>query len=236
MQDRYAGDIGDFVKLGLLRALRSNRKVGLAWYRFPDEAHNNDGRHITYLGQASRYAHLDGDLFKHLKTVADTGRTIASLLPALQGAVSADETLYTKNLPAAQRCDWRRAWFARVLAQLSDCDLVFADPDNGLVDDENWRKGSAKFGKQIPLAEAHALAQHRCAVLYHHNTRRLGGHDAEVDFWLAQFQMPAMAVRAKAHSPRTFFILNPDANMAARVKQFCSDWQPLKVHLHRNQR
>ena len=124
MQDRYAGDIGDFVKLGLLRALRSTRKVGLAWYRFPDEAHNNDVRHIAYLGQAPRYAHLDGDLFKHLKTVADTGRTIASLLPALQGAVSADETLDTKNLPAAQRRDWRRAWFARVLAQLSNCDLV----------------------------------------------------------------------------------------------------------------
>ena len=44
MQDRYAGDIGDFVKLGLLRALSSGCKLGIAWYRFPDEDHNGDER------------------------------------------------------------------------------------------------------------------------------------------------------------------------------------------------
>jgi len=45
MQDRYAGDVGDFVKLGLLRAISPGRKLGVAWYRYPDEAHNGDGRH-----------------------------------------------------------------------------------------------------------------------------------------------------------------------------------------------
>lgn len=29
MQDRYAGDIGDFVKYGLLRAIRGSRRLGL---------------------------------------------------------------------------------------------------------------------------------------------------------------------------------------------------------------
>lgn len=44
MQDRYAGDVGDFVKLGLLRAISPGRKLGVAWYRYQDEAHNGDGR------------------------------------------------------------------------------------------------------------------------------------------------------------------------------------------------
>ena len=51
MQDRYTGDIGDYVKCGLLRALAGGRNLGVAWYLFPDEDHNSDGRHIDYLGQ-----------------------------------------------------------------------------------------------------------------------------------------------------------------------------------------
>lgn len=57
MQDRYAGDVGDFGKFGLLRHLcgktaqdkHPQLKPGVIWYRVPDENHNGDGRHISYL-------------------------------------------------------------------------------------------------------------------------------------------------------------------------------------------
>lgn len=232
MQDRYAGDIGDFVKLGLLRAISPGRKLGIAWYRYPDEDHNRDGRHISYLEQAGRYEHFDPFLFCHLRsTVADT-RSIVSLLPMLEGAVSVDERLDLSSLPASQRRDWRKGWFGRVTEHLADCDLVFADPDNGLVDDDDSRKGKANFGKQMPLAEAKALASGRCAVIYHHNTRRPGGHDLEVDYWQREFGFPSLAVRANAYSPRTFFILNPDAEMEDRARAFCHHWRDLRVRLH----
>ena len=32
MQDRYTGDIGDFAKYGLLRALEAGHRLGVAWY------------------------------------------------------------------------------------------------------------------------------------------------------------------------------------------------------------
>ena len=32
MQNRYVGDIGDYVKYGLLRALADGRQLGVAWY------------------------------------------------------------------------------------------------------------------------------------------------------------------------------------------------------------
>lgn len=52
MQDRYTGDIGDFSKLGILRALeKAGMSVGLNWYLTPDENHNSDGRHVQYLNQ-----------------------------------------------------------------------------------------------------------------------------------------------------------------------------------------
>lgn len=232
MQDRYAGDIGDFVKLGLLRALSPGQRLGVAWYRFPDEDHNSDGRHVSYLDQPGRYASLDPDLTDHLRNVVKDARSIASLLPMLGQAASHDESLDVTSVPARLRRDWRRAWFARVLDRLSGCNFVFADPDNGIVDDSNRRKGSVKFGKQMPLEEVRAFAHGRCAVIYHHNTRRPGGHSAEVDFWLREINLPGLAVRATAYSPRTFFVLNPDSCMEERVRAFCERWQDLRVHLH----
>lgn len=232
MQDRYAGDVGDFVKLGLLRALSSGRRLGVAWYRFPDEDHNGDGRHVSYLQQSNRYEHLDPALFDHLRNVVQDARSIASLLPVLGEAISSDEGLELASVPAHQRRDWRKAWFKSVMDSLASCDLVFADPDNGIVDDGDWRKGRAKFGKQMPLEEVRALAHGRCAVIYHHNTRRRGGHDAEVDHWMREIDMPGLAVRATAYSPRTFFVLNPDDQAEGLIRAFCQKWHHLRVRLH----
>ena len=232
MKDRYDGDIGDFVKLGLLRALSPGKSLGIAWYRFPDEDHNTDGRHISYLEQPDRYASLDMDLVVHLKSFVKDARSITSLLPILGKATSSDESLDVTAVPSRLRRSWRKAWFSRALNELSSCDLVFADPDNGIVDDGDWRKGGAKFGKQMPLEEVRALARDRCAVIYHHNTRRAGGHDAEVDYWLKEINLPGLAVRATAYSPRTFFVLNPDSQTEERVRAFCERWRDLKVYLH----
>jgi hypothetical protein len=232
VQDRYAGDVGDFVKLGLLRALSPGRQLGVAWYRYPDENHNGDGRHITYLDQPHRYENLDPALFSHLRNTTKEARSINSLLPVLESAISSDEAVDSSRISPRERRAWRAAWFKQVIERLSPCDLVFADPDNGIIDDSDWRKGRAKFGKQMPLAEVRALAQGRCAVIYHHNTRRQGGHDAEVDHWLGEVGMPGLAVRASAYSPRTFFVLNPDEDIKQRVHGFCQQWASLKVRLH----
>jgi hypothetical protein len=232
MQDRYAGDVGDFVKLGLLRAISPGRRLGVAWYRFPDEGHNGDGRHISYLEHPHEYEALDPRLFHHLRDVVSRERSIASLFPVLEAATSADESLDVAGVAARARRKWRRRWFSDVLDKLSGCDLVFADPDNGIIDDEDKRKSSSKFGKQIPLEEVRALASGRCAVIYHHNTRRPGGHDAEVDFWLAEIGLPGFAVRATRYSPRTFFVLNPDENIRERATAFCTRWSGMKVRIH----
>lgn len=232
MQDRYAGDVGDFVKLGLLRSIFPGYSLGLGWYRYPDEAHNDDGRHIGYLNRPHLYANLDPELFEHLRRIVLEERSIASLLPVLPGAVSYSVALDSESTPSKQRRRYRMEWFSRMIAELEGCNLVFADPDNGIVDDAEHRKGQLRFGKQMPLNEVKVLARGRCAVIYHHNTRRVGGHDLEVDYWLREIAMPAMAVRATAHSPRTFFIVNPDVQIKERVSEFCERWRILKVRLH----
>ena len=52
MQDRYAGDIGDFGKYGLLRALCGEAlRLGVLWYAFEGDRKRapNDGKRIDYL-------------------------------------------------------------------------------------------------------------------------------------------------------------------------------------------
>ena len=49
MQDRYTGDICDYAKDGLLRALGDGHRLGIAWYLYPNESHNADGKHTAYL-------------------------------------------------------------------------------------------------------------------------------------------------------------------------------------------
>ena len=194
---------------------------------------NNDGRHISYIGQRELYGALDPELFKHLGSVVIGERSIASLLPILPDAISSNGLLDLTKVPSRQKREWRNAWFTKVLKDLEKCDLVFADPDNGIVDDSDARKSRPVFGKQIPLDEVQRLAHGRCAVIYHHNTRRKGGHDAEVDYWLDQFGMPALAVRATAFSARTFFVINPTGEIETRVKAFCNQWGDVRVRLHR---
>ncbi|OWU79127.1 hypothetical protein ATO1_13675 [Phaeobacter sp. 22II1-1F12B] len=150
----------------------------------------------------------------------------------LENAEFYEESLNVASCPISERRRFRKAWFAGALEKLAECDIVFADPDNGIVDDDDRRKGSAKFGKQIPIDEIRRLAEGRCAIIYHHNTRRPGGHDAEVNHLLSEIALPSFAIRAKAHSPRTFFVINADEEIAERCKIFCERWGKMKVSLY----
>lgn len=74
MEDRYTGDVGDFIKLALLRFLVRGDpvlKLAINWYLSPNEDQNADGKHIGYLKPSNRqHASLercDPDLMMRLK-------------------------------------------------------------------------------------------------------------------------------------------------------------------------
>jgi len=156
---------------------------------------------------------------------------------ALESCGALDATFSRKildhgHLPRGLRSEARAAWFEDIRKALDGCDLLFADPDNGLTDDQPSRRGSAKFGKQLPLHEALSLAAGRTAVIYHHNSRFKGGHDLEVDHWRSMLGSNSIAVRANAYSCRTFFIVNPTQAVFDRARGFCDRWSHHKVRLH----
>lgn len=234
MQDRYTGDIGDYVKYGLLRALSSGKKLGVAWYLFPDEDHNSDGRHIDYLQKPDEWRGHDPDLFDTLKRIVGEDRRAVSDIEKsgiLGNAKFSRELLSASGLAADGRLAWRSNWFENAQVALGDSSLVFADPDNGLCEDEKFQAGNLKDWKRIPLSEAKALAHDRTAIIYHHNTRRPGGHSKEISYWIGMLGSGTLALRWRAFGARTFFVVNPTPNMHDDLRQFALKWGP-KAELH----
>ncbi|WP_010187972.1 hypothetical protein [Sphingomonas sp. PAMC 26605] len=177
MQDRYIGDAGDYAKFSLLNSLTSGGEslipLGVLWYRFPDETHNGDGRHISYLGQPE-IALRSPEVHAMLADLVASGRrTIAAaqgrgILPANTLFFSA---LVLKKGTPAERASYRAAWFKRGLRNLAEADLIFFDPDNGIETPALDRRG-LKAGKYVFWSEIEqAWDAGKSLVIYNHLNR-----------------------------------------------------------------
>ena len=229
MRDCYVGDIGDFAKYGLLRAIGKGKRLGVAWYLCADLQTGNtgDGRHIAYLQRPDEWRHLDPDLFYTLKNLIDEKRrSVAEIEKSgiLGSADFADEPVDVTQVANGEHKIWRRAWFERVRNALAASDLVFADPDNGLYPDEKFNPARKVNAKRIPLYEALALAEGRTAVIYHHNSRTRGGHIQEIQNWMSRMPGRTYAWYWQCQSNRTFFILNPDSETEYLIEDFAQRW------------
>jgi hypothetical protein len=233
MQNRYVGDIGDYVKLAILRALSPGSRLGVAWWLFLDENHNKDGRHIEYLERSDRWRRFDPDLFDALQKVGASDRRNVRALEAsniLAEANFADEMIPAGG-PVGQRRQARQEWFLRVKRLLADANLVFVDPDNGL-EPGFYSHGSATAGKSVLMNELRELAiPGRCLLVYHHQTRREGGHYSEIDHWADRLRASGFAtvdaLRAKPYSPRAFFLLEAPADIRQRAIEIEERWRGL---------
>ena len=234
MQDRYTGDIGDFAKYGLLRALAGGYRLGFAWYLYPDESHNRDGRHTNYLDCPDQWRHLDPKLFDALRSIVQSGRRTVKDIE--KSDLFPDAEFSGKLLKfdgnKQDRSTQREAWFQATLDDLSGCDLVFADPDNGLKSDEKYQHSAVKHWKSIPLDEAEALSAGRTAIVYHHNTRYRGGHAKEIQHWLNRLGPNSVALYWRKTSPRTFFIVHPLQGIQNRMEELMEKWSPyFELHI-----
>ncbi|MBI2177230.1 MAG: hypothetical protein HY618_00745 [Candidatus Tectomicrobia bacterium] len=135
MQDRFAGDVGDFGKYGLLRHLctgkarEKNLSLGVVWYLVPDENHNSAGKHTSYLVKEFGFRECDRILFDALKGFKDdferggerSVRKIQSLKIFPSRTVFHDQVLTFENTPSDGRkaiefrLEIRRNWVERAL-------------------------------------------------------------------------------------------------------------------------
>ena len=170
MQNRYTGDIGDFGKLGLLRVLQAaGFSIGVNWYLTPDENHNQDGKHINY----DDLRPCDESLWRELKQIVDSGnRSVAALQKdSILKATFYGEPLDFKGKKKAERRLIRENWRQNALQALCGSDLVFVDPDNGLIVPS--AKDRPKENKYVLPEELAKYYQQGSSVIYYqHKARR----------------------------------------------------------------
>lgn len=243
MQDRYAGDVGDFLNFALLRLLmapaedRVERSLGVIWYRVPDERHNDDGKHITYLDDGNRIGarlrSLDPDLHRRLAGVVRGGRSVARIeasgaLPA--GTVTFPDLL---DLRAARGATARQAlrdrWIDAARSRVEGCDLVFVDPDNGA------RRAGHPVPRHRPSAGKHAyldelapIVRRGQSLMIYHHADRSGPVEQQIAARLDELRgelpehPPLAAVRASRGSTRLFLLVaapGHDAWLADRLRR-----------------
>ena len=172
MQDRYAGDVGDYGKIGLLKCLQSHGfTIGVNWYRVPvlDSEKKDDGTYKQLDGKylvPSRIRECDSQLADILTDIAQSKkRSVAEIQKAnlVPGAIYYDDYL---------TLDGRHKWHDKALKIFKDVDLVFMDPDNGLLV-KSVGKDSARSIKYVFYEEVKDFIDSGKSVLvYNHRCRK----------------------------------------------------------------
>ncbi|MBT5773317.1 MAG: hypothetical protein HOH95_02970 [Dehalococcoidia bacterium] len=194
MQDRYTGDIGDFGKYALLRALAGlhptsepSLSLGVVWYLTDAEMERTDpagdGRHTAYLKphQAPRFRSADPELYDSLAALINSNdRRVAAIR---ERAILGPNTVFYEDrihTPTPQqrrfeRLQHRELWIAAAERAVAPCDIVFLDPDNGL-EAASVQTHHKKGPKYAYLNELQRLAGgSRALVVYHHLSRSSDG-------------------------------------------------------------
>lgn len=169
MKNQYFGDINDYHKYGLLRALQSQGKGRLlvAWMLTPDDG-SRDGGSRSYLQEPDSWRRYDPGLFDGLAALLRSApNPHVSLIEGTR--LLPNTSYYQEVVPDARKA--RDAWRKYLLNAASDVDLAFVDPDNGIEVPSKaiGRKGSSKY---VTWQEIQELWEAGCSVLVYQHFRR----------------------------------------------------------------
>lgn len=169
MKNQYAGDVGDYTKLGILRGLENaGFSIGLNWYLTPDEPEHSktftDGKHTKFLECDCDTP--DIDLYCALQKIGlSNNRTVARL----ERAKLFENTLFWNKILDAKNRD---KWHSEALKKLHTQDVIFLDPDNGLeVKSTNpYSKNGNKYTTYKEAADYYV--QGATVIIYNHRDRK----------------------------------------------------------------
>ena len=168
MQNRYAGDVGDFGKIGLLRQLAAaGYHIGVNWYLAPDESHNEDGKHIGYLS-SKQFDGCDDVLRTALGDIVFGQRSIVAIEDA---ELIPNAAYYHQPLLPPSDAFSRKLWHEAALSQLQSADIVFLDPDNGLLVKSVSPTGAKSCKSLFQQEVVDYYAHGQSVIFYNHRCR-----------------------------------------------------------------
>ncbi len=234
MQNRYAGDVGDFIKLGLLRHLARGSpdlRIGINWYLASDENHNADGNHLGYLSPGNRFARLrelDAALYDGFSELVADDRSVERFREL--GALYSDWQTFNAPVPATRAPEPRRDWHHAATEELKSADLIYLDPDNGLA----WHRAAITSKHALTSELLDYLAGGKSVIFYQHADRSRGGALAQATHCLNTLEdlsgiRPVGAVIGRRGSCRFFMVIAAPRHaraLAAGVETFAAKWAP----------
>jgi len=141
------------------------------WY-LTDSDDSNDGKFTQYL-KDERMRRYAPEIFDVLKDIVDNkNKSVQNIQKRnlIPGAVFYDEKLRLSGSPK-ERTEKRTQWFERSIEALRDAELIFMDPDNGLLINRNVSASAAT--KYILPEEAEQYFRDGHNVVYYcHKGRR----------------------------------------------------------------
>jgi len=148
LKNQYLGDINDYRKYGLIRCLMSDQlRVTVCWMLTPDDG-RSDGGKLSYLDQPDRWRRFDPSLYDGLREIVSrtTRRGAPRDLDELQTSGILDGCRF-HDMELGDGREDRVDFFIALEPRLSDTDLLFFDPDNGLEvpSTGKGRRGSSKY-------------------------------------------------------------------------------------------
>ncbi len=217
MKNQYFGDVNDYRKYGLLRALtgQSGLSTAVCWMLTPDDG-RGDGRFTEYLGQPDRWRAYDPILFDILRDlVAGQGeRDIARAGEA--GIFPAAARFFVRTL----RDDLQsRARYFEVFWEVAQgCDLIFFDPDHGLEVKSRpvGRRDSSRYLYWTELEQA--FARGYSALIYQHFRREK--RDVFIERMAQEMRQRTGAARVYSfRTARVVFFLLPSERLTVAFER-----------------
>lgn len=143
VKHQYVGDINDYRKYALLRALSAGgaNRISVCWMLTPDDG-GTDGGKLGYLAKPEQHRRFDPELFDILAHAAD--EPDRRRLQTIEDSGAIPKAIYHNDM-LPQATAERAAYMAECRAKFADAELVFFDPDNGI------EVSSAKPGRKVAL-------------------------------------------------------------------------------------
>ena len=129
MKNQYFGDINDYQKYAILRALSPGGTPSLfvAWWLTPNDE-RTDGRRIEYLQRPKMWGQFDPEVYQFLAEVVGSG--LRDISAVEESGLLPTTGFFSEIVP--DDSSGRDAYFQRLTSACSGYDLVFVDPDNGI--------------------------------------------------------------------------------------------------------
>lgn len=215
MKNQYAGDIGDYTKLGILRSLEAaGFSIGINWYLTPDEPKlskaSTDGRYTDFLERDCDTP----DIYLH-RALKEIGLSNNRTVARLERAKLFENALFWNKILEAKS---RNKWHSASLKQLHKQDVIFLDPDNGL-EVKSTQPYSKHGNKYTTYTEAaNYYAQGSTVIIYNHRNRKPESEYLEKFYKFENMEETKSAkmfyLRASRYSVRDYLFLVQERHLS----------------------